>query len=214
MLIAERFHVPTVNGYSGNMPEGWNMLEPRDPAYKANAMAWLARKGYSGSVCELDIPSRQWRYLRAYDCAQVETKAPLELNHAGAHFEIPATCLSSLNGSIVDGARIAEAGITPAGMLAFGPYLPLPQGKYTVTLHVKAAHDKSGPAGLWDFGYFCCGSAPNIMLANGSITADTKEIPVTLLVPPERVARGFEFRVKYLGGGRLVVERLSIERQQ
>ena len=55
MFIAQRTGIPTLNGYSGQEPQGWaGLYYARNPDYAAQAAAWVAAKGVRGRVCRLD----------------------------------------------------------------------------------------------------------------------------------------------------------------
>ncbi len=62
MLIAATVHLPTVNGYSGQPVEGWDLQEVREPGYEAKVRAWAAAKDLSG-VCSYDEATRVWSRL-------------------------------------------------------------------------------------------------------------------------------------------------------
>ena len=108
---------------------------------------------------------------------------------------------------------MAEEGTSP-GRLAFGPYIPLPAGQYTVTLYCQVARRKPGPAATWELGSFCCGAAPSVRLGNGSVGNGAQEIRAHISVTPVLATRGLEFRVDYVSAERMVLEQLTIEREQ
>lgn len=62
MLIAATVHLPTVNGYSGQVVDGWELQEVRDPGYEAKVRGWAAAKDLRG-VCSYDEATRLWSTL-------------------------------------------------------------------------------------------------------------------------------------------------------
>jgi len=62
MLIAATVHLPTVNGYSGQPIDGWDLQEVREPGYAANVRAWAAANDLNG-VCSYDEATTVWSTL-------------------------------------------------------------------------------------------------------------------------------------------------------
>ena len=62
MLIAATVHLPTVNGYSGQVVDGWDLREVQAPGYEANVRAWAAAKDLRG-VCSYDEATTVWSTL-------------------------------------------------------------------------------------------------------------------------------------------------------
>ncbi len=60
MFVALDTSIPTLNGYSGRLPRGWNLGDPHDPEYARAVSRWTARHGLAG-VCEFDIERRTLR---------------------------------------------------------------------------------------------------------------------------------------------------------
>jgi hypothetical protein len=54
--------MPTLNGYSALVPEGWSLANPQEPDYAENVRRWIGRKRLAG-VCELDIETRVMKPL-------------------------------------------------------------------------------------------------------------------------------------------------------
>ena len=59
MMISQRVGIPTVNGYSGDVPPNWQLLLPNEAGYKVFVQQWVVRHGLSG-VCELDLGTMSW----------------------------------------------------------------------------------------------------------------------------------------------------------
>ncbi len=45
--------VPTINGYSGQLPPNWHLWEVMDPAYENNVKSWINQQQIKGEVCRL-----------------------------------------------------------------------------------------------------------------------------------------------------------------
>ena len=60
MFISLNHQLPTLNGYSAWVPEGWNLMNPPEPEYEDRAHAWIA-KHHLIAVCALDIDARTMR---------------------------------------------------------------------------------------------------------------------------------------------------------
>jgi len=80
MLIAEQFGIPTINGYSGWFPAGWNFLiEPSKPVAE-KARCWAITHDITTGLCGLDIPSGEWSTVDLHDrpsCASVLQSSPI-----------------------------------------------------------------------------------------------------------------------------------------
>jgi hypothetical protein len=62
MLVADDFGVPTINGYSGWFPNGWNFLNAPNSTIAQEARNWAVEHRLSG-LCALDISSGQWQQV-------------------------------------------------------------------------------------------------------------------------------------------------------
>lgn len=64
MLIAVTQAIPTINGYSGLTPTGWELVDPASPAYDRQVTDWLERNGLQGDpgdgICSYDLTSATW----------------------------------------------------------------------------------------------------------------------------------------------------------
>jgi hypothetical protein len=58
MLISERFGLPTLNGYSGWVPQGWNLNPGLD--YEKRVLDWANRHAVASGLCGLDLPKATW----------------------------------------------------------------------------------------------------------------------------------------------------------
>ena len=47
--------MPTLNGYSGQLPPGWNLWEVMDPSYVNNVKQWIELHQIKGNICRLFI---------------------------------------------------------------------------------------------------------------------------------------------------------------
>ena len=60
MRLAMVFNIPTVNGYSGSQPEGWNLFHPQGPDYEKYLSDWKALMGYQEEVCIINVDNGEW----------------------------------------------------------------------------------------------------------------------------------------------------------
>jgi hypothetical protein len=54
-LVSIMTHVPTLNGYSGQLPPNWPLWEVKAPDYEANVKAWIDANHLQGNICRLVI---------------------------------------------------------------------------------------------------------------------------------------------------------------
>ena len=61
MLVSQKLSLPTINGYTGYFPPGWNLLDPSLPTYPAAVAEWTTEHGLADGMCALDLATMQWR---------------------------------------------------------------------------------------------------------------------------------------------------------
>jgi hypothetical protein len=61
MMISQRVGLPTINGYSGDNPPGWNLGYPELPGYLAYVKQWTTMHGLTTGVCDFDLGTNKWR---------------------------------------------------------------------------------------------------------------------------------------------------------
>jgi len=54
-LISHMRQVPTVNGYSGQLPRDWFLYEIKAPGYEGHVERWIKEQRLDGNVCRLEI---------------------------------------------------------------------------------------------------------------------------------------------------------------
>ena len=59
MMIAMALRLPTINGYSGFMPPGWELYDTNAPDYESLAMKWARARGLEG-LCRVDVIDGTW----------------------------------------------------------------------------------------------------------------------------------------------------------
>ena len=60
MLIAQHVSLPTVNGYSGQFPPGYDFLDPAAEGYADRVHVWAAAHGVSEGLCSYDRFTQLW----------------------------------------------------------------------------------------------------------------------------------------------------------
>jgi hypothetical protein len=61
MAIADR--LPTINGYSGLFPPGWDFYDTRMADYEQRAQRWAVKRGIEKGLCRLDVDRGNWTML-------------------------------------------------------------------------------------------------------------------------------------------------------
>lgn len=59
MLLARKFNLPTLNGYSGLSPQGWK-CEPQVTACAISLQNWARANNITAGLCALDLSSATW----------------------------------------------------------------------------------------------------------------------------------------------------------
>lgn len=60
MMVAITQGLPTLNGYSGFLPQGWSFYDTKSPGYVSAAIKWAADRKVLAGLCKLDIRSGTW----------------------------------------------------------------------------------------------------------------------------------------------------------
>jgi hypothetical protein len=63
MRIAQKYGIPTVNGYSGGAPVGWNLSNVWEPDYLARVKDWVRKNGFIGPLCYYSEPTKTWSFV-------------------------------------------------------------------------------------------------------------------------------------------------------
>jgi hypothetical protein len=63
MMISLSQHVPTINGYSGRTPAGWDLDDITAPRYEKRAISWAAKRGIADGLCRFDLGTQIWRVV-------------------------------------------------------------------------------------------------------------------------------------------------------
>jgi hypothetical protein len=59
MMVAQAKRVPTLNGYSGLNPPGWDFLNTKDPEYERRIQVWAINRKLD-HICRLDVDRGTW----------------------------------------------------------------------------------------------------------------------------------------------------------
>ena len=60
MLISQKLSLPTINGYTGYNPRGWDLEQIGASDYQDNVANWAVGHGVSSGLCELDLAGMKW----------------------------------------------------------------------------------------------------------------------------------------------------------
>ena len=61
VMLALRTRLPTINGYSGDIPRGWGLQDPGSTGYEPAVAEWVARHNIEQGLCTLTAGSGIWR---------------------------------------------------------------------------------------------------------------------------------------------------------
>jgi hypothetical protein len=63
VVIAQQTGIPTLNGYSTHLPDGWTttMEDVTAPGYAEAALAWMSRNNLRDGLCLVDLEAGTWR---------------------------------------------------------------------------------------------------------------------------------------------------------
>jgi hypothetical protein len=60
MLTALQQNIPTINGYSGIFPEGWDFYDTKSAIYEDRVLNWVVQRGVAAGLCRLDVIRGSW----------------------------------------------------------------------------------------------------------------------------------------------------------
>ncbi len=64
IMLAQAQHLPTINGYSGLLPPGWDFYDTNAPDYEQRAVRWAVMRGLTQNLCRVDVEQETWRVLQ------------------------------------------------------------------------------------------------------------------------------------------------------
>ncbi len=68
MMVAQAQHLPTINGYSGLFPPGWDFYDTNAAAYEKHAVRWALKRGVGENLCRVNVERGTWAFAAlAYD---------------------------------------------------------------------------------------------------------------------------------------------------
>jgi hypothetical protein len=111
MLVAQRYDIPTINGYSSWFPNGWGMMSAARGQLSQSAAEWAQLKGISSGLCSLDMKWGVWR--------------PVDLTRA-----LPVTEVSQH----VDG-EVQDGGFEDDDLESWDPFQDIRAAADTVKMH-------------------------------------------------------------------------------
>lgn len=66
MLVSHHTGLPTINGYSGFWPPGWDLLDPGSDGYRQAVEEWVSGQSLPPTGCAFDLADRQWEPWPAF----------------------------------------------------------------------------------------------------------------------------------------------------
>jgi hypothetical protein len=68
IMIAQAWHLPTINGYSSLLPLGWDFYDTNAADYERHAVRWALKRGVGENLCRINVESGTWTLVAlAYD---------------------------------------------------------------------------------------------------------------------------------------------------
>ncbi|MGP0084523.1 MAG: hypothetical protein ACLP0B_12965 [Steroidobacteraceae bacterium] len=68
IMVAQKQGLPTINGYSGLNPPGWDFYDTNTPDYERHAVRWALRRGVGENLCRVNVERGTWTFATlAYD---------------------------------------------------------------------------------------------------------------------------------------------------
>ncbi len=127
--IANDKGIKTINGYSGNYPDGWGLEYMSSINNLGRALCWISENRLE-HVYIYDMVKREWH--------------PLE--------DVTLSYTTWTEELYLDGGEVSEEGyILHPGNIQFGPYLSLPEGKYMVSIYGENLQDVQYNCAALDF---------------------------------------------------------------
>ncbi|MGB6975931.1 MAG: hypothetical protein WBE18_00505 [Gammaproteobacteria bacterium] len=181
--------------------------------FSLNADGKYLPSGYSRHICP-NIPFEIWVYagnqldnfMRASNSQFLFERG--EVNQVTwVGLQLPGKI-----GRTVGNARVANSKEDSAGVLALGPSVTLPKGKYTIDIHYSANNANPNQAvGTWSVGKY---DDPNqlITLAKGSFPQAQDVISIDIDIPQKKLY-GVSVRVWFTGQGSLTISSIVIKKR-
>jgi len=60
MILSQKIGLPTLNGNSSWLPDGWKLMHTESPDYAANVVDWVRTQHVAGPVCGVDPRAGRW----------------------------------------------------------------------------------------------------------------------------------------------------------
>lgn len=108
--------------------------------------------------------------------------------------------------------RAADGAQHGAGYLLYGPYIPLPAGRFRIQAECLATELGNGGSSHWDIGFIKPGTVEFVKLAGAPLTDAGYGIDAEFELEPTYAGVQIEFRVFFGGSGRMSVRNVSLER--
>ncbi len=125
---------------------------------------------------------------------------------------IPVAEFLSNTGSTLENGRLAVEGKDGPGYLMFGPYMPIPSGRFQITASVHCQGLSTQDGANWDIGYSDPTNQQFVKLAGANIGAESPTIDTQFDIAPPVSPDRIEFRVFYPGKGSLQVSDVQLKR--
>lgn len=127
-----------------------------------------------------------------------------------AEVTLAAASMPGLTGHVDGGARSAQPGVDKPGMLNFGPYMPLPVGKHSITLRYSSAAPESEQVAVFDV-YTSALGRPLLQRGLNGTNGALREIRMEFGVAPWQGEQRLEFRTNWGGQRAFTLDSLRVQ---
>lgn len=61
LMVSMKLNMPTINGYSGNLPNGWHLSDSSSPLYNHYVNQWVMSRGLEKNICSLNLNTARFK---------------------------------------------------------------------------------------------------------------------------------------------------------
>ncbi len=174
--IANDKGVKTINGYSGNYPDGWGLEYLSRVNNMGRALCWISQNRLE-HVYIYDMIEKKW--ISSDDAELSYTTWTEEL--------------------YLDGGEISKEGyILHPGGVQFGPYLSLPEGRYTISIYGENLQNVQYDCGAPDYD----GASAEELVHNGDM--------IQYVIDLEKETDEIEFRTYNFTENECIINKITI----
>jgi hypothetical protein len=61
LMVSMKLNIPTINGYSGILPDSWHLGDPSSPLYNYYVNQWIISSGLEKNICSLNLDTARFK---------------------------------------------------------------------------------------------------------------------------------------------------------